>query len=95
MDFLRRDEREQRVADFTRLVESKPHLQFAISQVQSMDELLALSRRAGAPLKDLDIVLNYRDMNEAWWPWFDRPKQDRRAFVHTGRFPEEEDNNQS
>lgn len=93
MDFLRRDEREQRVADFTRLVESKPHLQFAVSQAQSMEELLALSRRAGAPLRDMDIALNYRDMNENWWPWFDRSKQDRRAFVHTGRFPRPDNSN--
>ena len=93
MDFLRRSEREQRVADFTRLVEGKPHLQFAVRQIKTMDDLIAFSRRTGAPLKELDIALNYRDMNETWWPWFDLPMQHRRSFVHTGKFPDKHENN--
>jgi len=88
VDFLQRDEREGRIADFRRLVESKIHLQFAVRQVRTMVELMALSRRVGAPLEHLNITLNYRDTNESWWPWHGMPTQARRHFVHVAQLPD-------
>ena len=88
MDCIPRDEWERRIDDFTRLVADRPHLQFAVRQTRSLSDLLAVSRRIGAPLKALDVALNYRDMNETWWPWFDMPMQVRQHFVHVGEMPQ-------
>ena len=52
-----------------------------------MTELLALSRRIGTPVEEMDLVLGYRDLDEPFWPWAGMSKQTRRFFVHERKMP--------
>lgn len=70
------------------LIHSKPELQFAVRQIQTLQDLLAFSRRVGTPIEEIDIVVYYRDLNEDFWPWHGMSKQARRYFVHERRMPE-------
>ena len=59
-----------------------------VRHVTTLSDLLALSRRIGTPVEEMDIILYYRDMNEEFWPWFGMSKQARRHFVHERKLPD-------
>lgn len=80
-------DRELRVNQFCALVSRALHLQLAVRQVRTVDDLTALARRHGIPMEPLDIALHYRFLDQPYWPWYGRPMQVRRHFVHLGRLP--------
>ncbi len=82
------EERESRYNQFATLIRSNPKIQSEIGAVRTVAELIELSRRIGAPIEHIDIVLQYREMNEEFWPWHGMSKQARRYFVHEGVLPE-------
>lgn len=70
-----------RVQDFIQLVERQLHLSFYVRQLTTLEDLLALSRRIGAPLKPRDLEFNYRMLNQPWWPWSGWSIEARQHFL--------------
>lgn len=81
------DERERRVERFCAVVSTQLHLQLAVRQITTVDQLTALSRRHRVPIDHLDVALFYRLLDHPFWPWYGKPKQVRRHFAHLGRLP--------
>ena len=84
------DAREKRISRFIERIQSVPEVEFAVKQITTMSDLLALSRRIGTPVEEIDIILNYRDLNEPFWPWAGMSKQARRYFVHERKLPNQD-----
>jgi hypothetical protein len=84
---LELEERERRVEHFCAVVAAELHLQLAVRQITTVDELTAFSRRHRVPIDHLDVALFYRYFDHSFWPWYGKPKQVRRHFAHLGRLP--------
>lgn len=79
--------REERVRRFCAVVASDLHLQLAVSQITTVDELTAFSRRHRVPIDHLDVALFDRLFDHPFWPWYGKSKQVRRHIAHLGRLP--------
>jgi hypothetical protein len=79
-------QRDRCVAAFLRKASVSPEIQFALRTAASLQEILAITARAGCPLHKSDFVLTYRDLNQPYFPWHGHPKQKRREFIHMGAF---------
>lgn len=82
-------QRDRRVAAFLRKASASPEIQFALRTAAPLQEILAITARAGCPLHKTDFVLTYRDLNQPYFPWHGHPKQKRREFIHMGTFIDE------
>jgi len=78
-----------RVQSFCTLVSEQLHLQLAVRQITTVEQLIALARRHRHQLDHLDVVLYQHLLNEPFWPWFGKPSRVRRLFAHLGRLPAE------
>ena len=87
MDCFDEERSRYKVQDFIQLVERQMHLRFYVRQVTTMEQLLALSRRIGAPLQQRDLALTVRVLDQPWWPWFGWSMEARQFFVCTGDRP--------
>jgi hypothetical protein len=81
------EERERRVEHYCAVVAAELHLQLAVRQITTVDELTAFSRRQRVPIDHLEIALFYRYFDQPFWPWYAKPKQVRRYFAHLGCLP--------
>jgi hypothetical protein len=78
--------REIRVKEFIQIADEALEVQLALRTAQSLNDIIAISSRTGVALTKVDLVLNYRDLNQPYFPWFGQAMQKRREFIHTGRF---------
>lgn len=84
--YLPLSRREIRVREFIQIADDALEIQLALRTAQSLNDIMAISCRAGLPLTKVDLVLNYRDLNQPYFPWFGQAMQKRREFIHNGRF---------
>lgn len=76
-----------RVQSFCTLVTEQLHLQLAVRQITTVEELMALARRHRHPIDHMDVLLYQHLLNEPFWPWFGKPIRVRRHFANLGRLP--------
>ena len=51
-----------------------------------LQDILDILARQGLMLRQTDVVAIYRELDQAYFPWFAMPMQKRREFIHRGRF---------
>lgn len=79
--------RQRKVEAFVAYVQQQLHVQLAVRQLRSVDELIALGKRHRVPLDHVDVVCFYRQWDEPFWPWHGQPMAVRRHFAHLGVMP--------
>lgn len=78
-----------RMQSFCTLVSEQLHLQLAVRQITTVEELMALAHRHRHPIDHMDVLLYQYVLNEPFWPWVGKPFRVRRLFANLGRLPAE------
>lgn len=81
------ERRQKRVLSFTSYVGEHLHLQLAIRQITTVQELVAIACRHRFRIDHADVLLFYRQWDQTFWPWHGMPTQVRKHFAHVGRLP--------
>lgn len=67
-------------------IRKNDQVQFAIRNAETLQDILDILARQGLMLRQTDVVAIYRELDQAYFPWFAMPMQKRREFIHRGRF---------